>query len=90
MSISYFSQSRVSFSKSGVLGFTVIMRMQTLFRIYFSWILTRDHEAFDRHVIVGSLVSLAGAVLISVPPDMIAAWLPMPDALRAVLLWRWP
>jgi drug/metabolite transporter (DMT)-like permease len=67
-----------------------IMRIQALFRIYFSWILTRDYEVFDRNVIVGTVVSMAGAVLIALPPEAVAAWLPLPEWARAALAWRWP
>jgi drug/metabolite transporter (DMT)-like permease len=73
-----------------VVVFAPIIRLQTLFRIYFSWILTRDHEVFDRHVIVGTLVSLAGAILIALPADLVAASLPLPEWLRGALAWRWP
>jgi uncharacterized membrane protein len=67
-----------------------IMRIQALFRIYFSWILTRDYEVFDRNVIVGTVVSMAGAILIAMPPEVVAAWLPLPEWARAALAWRWP
>lgn len=67
-----------------------IMRLQSLFRIYFSWILTRDHEVFDRNVIVGTLISVAGAVLITLPPDLVAGWLLLPGWVQSALSWRWP
>ena len=67
-----------------------ILRIQALFRIYFSWLLTREYEVFDRNVIVGTLISMAGAILIALPPETIAAWLPLPDWARAGLAWRWP
>lgn len=67
-----------------------ILRIQTLFRIYFSWILTREYEVFDRNVIVGTLISVAGAILITLPPDLVASWLPLPGWTRSLLTWRWP
>jgi len=67
-----------------------IIRVQNLFRIYFSWVLTRDHEVFDRNVIVGTLVSMVGAVLISLPAEALAAAMPLPGWLRAGLVWHWP
>jgi uncharacterized membrane protein len=67
-----------------------IMRIQSLFRIYFSWLLTRDYEVFDRNVIVGTVVSMAGAILIALPPEAVAAVLPLPEWARAALAWRWP
>jgi drug/metabolite transporter (DMT)-like permease len=67
-----------------------ILRLQSLFRIYFSWILTREHEVFDRNVVLGTLISMAGAILITLPPDLVASWLPLPDWARRALAWRWP
>ena len=67
-----------------------ILRIQALFRIYFSWLITREYEVFDRNVIVGTLVSLAGAILIALPPELVASVLPLPDWARAALTWRWP
>lgn len=67
-----------------------IMRMQSLFRIYWSWLLTRDYEVFDRNVMIGTVISVAGAVLLTLPPDAVVQWLPLPDWMRAGLAWRWP
>lgn len=67
-----------------------IMRIQSLFRFYFSWLLTREHEVFDRNVILGTLISMAGAVLITLQPETVAGWLPLPAAIRGLLAWRWP
>jgi drug/metabolite transporter (DMT)-like permease len=67
-----------------------IMRIQSLFRIYFSWLITRDYEVFDRNVILGTVISVAGAILITMPPEVIAAWLPLPEWARGALAWRWP
>ena len=67
-----------------------IMRVQTLFRFYFSWILTREHEVFENSVIAGTLVSLAGAVLLSLDTGLVLSALPLPDALEAALRWQWP
>lgn len=67
-----------------------IMRIQSLFRIYFSWLLTREHEVFESSVILGTLVSLAGAVLLSLDSGLVASVLPLPEAIKSALGWRWP
>lgn len=67
-----------------------ILRLQTLFRFYFSWMLTREHEVFDRHVILGTAISLAGALLLTLNVEAIASALALPDILVALLRWRWP
>ena len=67
-----------------------ILRIQALFRIYFSWLISREYEVFDRNVIIGTIVSMAGAILIALPPEMVAALLPLPEWARAAIVWRWP
>jgi hypothetical protein len=67
-----------------------IMRIQSLFRMYWSWILTREYEVFDKNVIIGTVISVAGAVLITLPPEAVASWLPLPEWMRGALAWRWP
>jgi drug/metabolite transporter (DMT)-like permease len=67
-----------------------ILRMQTLFRFYFSWLLTRDHEVFESNVILGTVVSLAGAILLSLNTDFVLAVLPLPEIARSAARWTWP
>jgi len=68
-----------------------ILRIQSLFRIYFSWLITRDYEVFGRGVILGTIVSVAGAALITLQPQVLASLFPsMPDWLHTALAWRWP
>ncbi len=67
-----------------------IMRIQVIFRIYFSWILTRDYEVFDRNVIIGTVVSVIGAILLTLQTEAVLALLPLPPAIEAVLRWHWP
>jgi drug/metabolite transporter (DMT)-like permease len=67
-----------------------IMRIQTLFRIYFSWLIARQHEVFDAGVIVGTVISMAGAILLTLQIESWLLTLALPDWLRALLAWRWP
>ncbi|MGE0629270.1 MAG: EamA family transporter [Hyphomicrobiaceae bacterium] len=67
-----------------------IMRIQAIFRIYFSWILTRDYEIFDSHVIIGTVISVAGAVLLTLQTDAVAAALHLPASIQTILHWHWP
>jgi drug/metabolite transporter (DMT)-like permease len=68
-----------------------IMRVQTLFRIYFSWLIARQHEVFDAGVIAGTVISMIGAILLTL---QVESWLlttmPLPEWLRGLLAWRWP
>ena len=67
-----------------------INRLSILFRLYFSRLLNPKHEVFGGKVVVGTVVSLAGAVVLSLSVDQLQAWLPLSDSARAVLRWHWP
>ena len=67
-----------------------INRLSILFRLYFSRLLNPKHEVFGGKVVVGTVVSLAGAVVLSLSVDQLQAWLPLSESARAVLRWHWP
>lgn len=67
-----------------------INRLTIVFRLYFSRLLNPQHEVFGGKVIVGTVVSLLGAVVLSLSTDMVASLLPLPDAVVSVLKWHWP
>jgi uncharacterized membrane protein len=67
-----------------------IGRLSMLFRIYFSRLLNPEHEVFGGSVVIGTMVSLAGALALSLTTDAVASMLPLPAPLLAVLHWHWP
>jgi uncharacterized membrane protein len=67
-----------------------INRLSILFRLYFSRLLNPQHEVFGGKVVLGTIVSLAGAVVLSLSVDQVQAWLPLPEAALVVLRWHWP
>ena len=67
-----------------------INRLTIVFRLYFSRLLNPQHEVFGGKVIVGTVVSLLGAVILSLTTDVVASLLPLPDAVVSVLKWHWP
>ncbi len=67
-----------------------IQRIQIIFRIYFAWLIARDYEVFDRNVILGTIVSMLGAILLSLQSELLTSWLPLPDAIKAYLARGWP
>jgi len=69
---------------------TPIQRLSILFRIYFAHLLNPQHEVFGGRVIVGTLVSLRGALALSVSTDLVLTWVPLPDAIVAIARWEWP
>ena len=67
-----------------------INRLSILFRLYFSRLLNPQHEVFGGKVVLGTIVSLTGALVLSLSIDSVQSWLPLPDAVLAVLRWHWP
>jgi uncharacterized membrane protein len=67
-----------------------INRLSILFRLYFSRLLNPEHEMFGGGVIVGTLVSLTGALALALSVDALANLLPLPASILALLHWHWP
>jgi len=67
-----------------------INRLTIVFRLYFSRLLNPQHEVFGGRIVVGTLISLLGAVALSLSTETVSSMLPLPDAVAAVLLWHWP
>ena len=67
-----------------------INRLSILFRLYFSRLLNPQHEVFGGKVVLGTIVSLTGALVLSLSIDSVQSWLPLPEAVLAVLRWHWP
>jgi uncharacterized membrane protein len=68
---------------------TPIQRLSMVFRIYFGAWLNPHHEVFGSRVIVGTVISLAGALALSISAGTIVESLPIPDALASLLTWSW-
>jgi uncharacterized membrane protein len=67
-----------------------INRLSILFRLYFSKLLNPDHEVFGGRVIAGTIVSLAGALALSLSTELVSSLVPLPGWLVATLQWHWP
>ena len=67
-----------------------INRLSILFRLYFSSLLNPRHEMFGGSIVVGTVVSLAGALALSLTTDVVADALPLPASVVAMLHWHWP
>jgi hypothetical protein len=67
-----------------------INRLSILFRLYFSRWLNPEHEVFSGSVIAGTVVSLAGALALSLSTQALQDVVPLPDTLAALLAWHWP
>jgi uncharacterized membrane protein len=69
---------------------TPIQRLSLIFRIYFGWMINPKHEVFGGRVVIGTIVSLVGAVALSVSTDEILHLIPLPAQVAGWLAWHWP
>jgi drug/metabolite transporter (DMT)-like permease len=67
-----------------------INRLSILFRLFFSRLLNPQHEVFGGSVVLATVVSLLGAVALTMSTDIVQSLLPLPDSVITVLNWRWP
>jgi drug/metabolite transporter (DMT)-like permease len=65
-----------------------LLQTSLAFRMLFSTWLSPHHEVFGGLVISGVVISLSGALLVSMDSGMIVHALALPDALARVLLWQ--
>lgn len=65
-----------------------IGRLSLLFRLYFSQLLNPHHEVFGGQMIVGTVVSLLGALALSISVDAVGGLLPA--SWQPILHWEWP
>lgn len=67
-----------------------INRLSILFRLYFSRLLNPQHEVFGGKVVAATVVSLAGALALSLSIDAVQSILPLPQQVVTFLHWHWP
>jgi drug/metabolite transporter (DMT)-like permease len=67
-----------------------INRLSILFRLFFSRLLNPKHEVFGGSVILATVVSLAGALALTVSTEMVQSLLPLSEGVVAMLNCRWP
>jgi uncharacterized membrane protein len=67
-----------------------IQRLSLVFRLYFGWMINPDHEIFGGRVVVGTIVSLIGALALSASTDSLVGLVPIPAGLAGLLAWHWP
>lgn len=67
-----------------------IQRLSLIFRLFFGYMLNRQYEVFDSRMVLGTIVSILGAVLLSVSIEDVRLLLPVPEYLTPLFLWTWP
>jgi drug/metabolite transporter (DMT)-like permease len=69
---------------------TPIQRLSIVFRVAVGWVMNPQHEVFSGRVILGTVVSLAGALALSVSTELFLSLIPLPDFVVAAARWQWP
>jgi uncharacterized membrane protein len=69
---------------------TPIQRLSLVFRMYFARVFNPQHEVFGGRMILATVVSLIGALALTVSTELVQALLPLPDWAVAILNWRGP
>ena len=67
-----------------------LMRLSTVFRTFFAWVLNRDQESFDPSLLIAIAVSTVGALALAFEGATVARWIDAPQWLATILGWRWP
>jgi drug/metabolite transporter (DMT)-like permease len=69
---------------------TPIQRLSLVFRMYFARVFNPQHEVFGGRMIAATVLSLAGALALTVSTELVQSLLPLPEWAVTVLNWRWP
>jgi len=80
----------MAFTVAPVSVVSPIQRISMVFRIYFGWLLNPHHEVFGGKVYLGTVVSLAGALALSLSTEVVLTHVPLPDWAAAIARWQWP
>ncbi len=77
----------------GIAPVTIVQPLNSLsviFRMIFGYFLNREHERFDRYVIIGIFLSFFGALSLALSSDVILAHVDLPPWLAEIVGWTWP
>jgi drug/metabolite transporter (DMT)-like permease len=80
----------MAFAAAPVSVVSPIQRISMVFRIYFGWLLNRQHEVFGGKVYLGTAISLIGALALSLSTDLVLTHLSLPDWATTIARWHWP
>jgi drug/metabolite transporter (DMT)-like permease len=67
-----------------------IQRLSVIFRLIFGWMINREHEAFGLGILVAIVVTLIGALALTIDTDFLLSLVSLPDLVIDVAGWRWP
>lgn len=80
----------LAFAIAPVTTVAPIIRLSMVFRVLWSYIINREHETFESHVLAGIAVSFIGVILLTVDSDFMVKALALPSWAMDISAWRWP
>jgi len=80
----------VAYTVAPISVVTPIQQLTIVFRVMFARMLTPQHEVFGTAMILGTGLSLLGAIALSLDMEFLLGLIALPDALIRLLTWRWP
>ena len=69
---------------------TPILQLHLVLRLVFSRVLNPHHEIFGGRMVLGTALSVLGAVALSLDVEHVLALVPLPPAIAAFARWHWP
>ncbi len=69
---------------------TPILQLHHVLRVVFARLLNPHHEAFGGRMILGTALSLLGAVILSLDTELVLSIVPLPEPVAAIARWHWP
>ena len=67
-----------------------ILQLHLALRVIFSRMLNPHHEIFGGRMLLGTALSLLGAVTLSLDTEFVLSLIPLPASLAALARWHWP
>ncbi len=67
-----------------------IQATSLIWRMVFGYFINREHEAFDRYVLIGLCLSFCGAFSLAISDDLILSHFDAPSWIIELSKWKWP
>lgn len=80
----------LAYSVAPVSVVTPVLQLQLILRYLFANMLNPDHEVRGGGMILATVVSLIGALALSLSTEFVLSMVSLPDGLVEILRWQWP
>lgn len=80
----------LAFAIAPVTTVAPIIRLSMVFRVLWGYIINRQHETFESHILAGIAISFLGVIALTVDSDVVVNALGLPSWAMEISAWRWP